>query len=146
MTGGEHVLRPQPVGIPVPRPSLASRAYWDATARHELVYQRCDDCGTIALRPAPVCGSCLGRSLSWIPSAGTGSLYSWTVVHRPQHPSFVVPYAPAIVELDEGFWLVSSIIGCKPAALTAGMRLAVEFHPADDEITLPYFSPVSGAR
>lgn len=146
MTGEEDVLRPQPVGIPVPRPSLASRAYWDATARHELVYQRCDDCGTIALRPAPVCGSCLGRSLSWIPSAGTGSLYSWTVVHRPQHPSFVVPYAPAIVELDEGFWLVSSIIGCKPAALTAGMRLAVEFHPADDEITLPYFSPVTGAR
>ena len=141
MTEREDVLRPQPVGIPVPRPSLAAQPYWDGTARHELRYQRCDDCGTIALRPAPVCGSCIGRSLSWVPSAGLGSLYSWTVVHRPQHPSFVVPYAPAIVELDEGFWLVSSIIGCPADALTAGLRLRVEFHAASDEITLPYFRP-----
>ena len=141
MTEHKDVLRPQPVGIPVPRPSLASQPYWDGTALHELRYQRCDDCGTIALRPAPVCGSCIGRSLSWVPSAGLGSLYSWTVVHRPQHPSFVVPYAPAIVELDEGFWLVSSIIGCPADALTAGLRLRVEFHPASDEITLPYFRP-----
>jgi uncharacterized OB-fold protein len=71
-----------------------------------------------------------------------GSLYSWTVVWRPQHPSFRVPYAPAIVELDEGLRLLSSVVGCEPEELHEGMRLAVEFHPASDDISLPYFRPV----
>jgi uncharacterized OB-fold protein len=137
----ERVLQPQPVGIPAPNPSPAARPYWDAAARGELVYQRCDVCGTIPPRPTTVCGSCLGRALTWRPSAGAGSLYSWTVVWRPQHPSFTVPYAPAIVELDEGFRMMSAVVGCPPDDLAAGMRLAVEFHPASETIALPYFRP-----
>lgn len=137
----DRLLQPQPVGIPAPRPSLASAPYWAATARHELLYQSCDRCGTIAQRPTTVCGGCLQRSMTWRPSAGLGSLYSWTIVHRPQHPTFVVPYAPAIVAVDEGFHLVTSIIGCSPEDLAAGLRLVVEFHPASDEIVLPYFRP-----
>lgn len=135
-------LQPQSVGIPAPNPSPSSRPYWDAAVRGELVYQRCDACGTIPLRPTTVCGNCLGRSLTWTPSAGTGSLYSWTVVWRPQHPSFTVPYAPAIVELDEGFRMMSAVVGCMPDELEAGMRLTVEFHPASKTIALPYFRPI----
>ena len=52
-----------------------------------------------------------------------------------------MPYAPAIVELDEGFRMMSAVVGCTPADLTAGMRLAAEFHPASDTIVLPYFRP-----
>jgi len=135
------MLEPQPVGIPVPNPSPASMPYWEGCKRGELLYQRCNDCGTIALRPGTVCGHCLGRSLSWVASKGLGALYSWTVVWRPQRPSFTVPYAPGIVTLDEGFRMVSSIVGCEPADLRADMPLAVEFHPASDEIFLPYFRP-----
>jgi len=137
------MLEPQPIGIPVPNPSAASKPYWEGCARGELVYQRCDDCGTIALRPATVCGSCLSRSLAWVQSSGEGLLYSWTVVWRPQRPSFTVPYAPAIVTLDEGFRMVSSIVGCEPEDLSADMPVAVEFHAASDEIFLPYFRPRS---
>jgi hypothetical protein len=137
------MLEPQPVGIPVPNPSAASKPYWDGCARGELLYQRCDDCGTIALRPGTVCASCLSRSLSWAKSSGEGSLYSWTVVWRPQRPSFTVPYAPAIVTLAEGFRMVSAIVGCETDDLSADMSLAVEFHPVSDEIFLPYFRPRS---
>jgi uncharacterized OB-fold protein len=139
----DAILQPQPAGIPAPRPSLASAPYWDATARHELLFQACDACDVIAQRPTTVCGACLSRSLSWRPSAGRGSLYSWTVVHRPQRPTFVVPYAPAIVAIDEGFHLVTSVVGCRPDQLVAGLRLTVEFHPASDDITLPYFRPTT---
>jgi uncharacterized OB-fold protein len=135
------MLEPQPVGIPVPNPSPASKPYWEGCARGELLYQRCDGCGTIALRPGTVCGHCLSRSLSWARSEGRGLLYSWTVVWRPQRPSFTVPYAPAIVTLDEGFRMVSSVVGCEPDDLAADMPLAVEFHPASDDIFLPYFRP-----
>ena len=136
------MLAPQPVGIPTPVPSAMSAPYWDACRDGRLVYQQCDACGTISLRPASVCGMCLDRSLSWRSSAGLGTLYSWTVVWRPQHPSFNVPYVPAIVTLDEDFWMMSAIVGCSTDELHADMRVAVEFHPAGDGINLPYFRPV----
>jgi uncharacterized OB-fold protein len=135
------MLEPQPIGIPAPVPSAVSAPYWEAAHRGLLLYQRCDACGTIAVYPTRLCGECLGRSLSWVPSGGLGSLYSWTVVWRPQRPSFQVPYAPAIVELDEGYRMVSSIVGCEPEDLRDGMRLAVEFHPASETVSLPYFRP-----
>jgi hypothetical protein len=37
--------------------------------------------------------------------------------------------------------MMSAVIGCEPDALHEGLRLAVEFHPASGEITLPYFAP-----
>ncbi len=78
----------------------------------------------------------------WVASVGQGTLYSWTVVWRPPNPSFRVPYAPAVVRLDEGVWMMSAVIGCEPDALHEDMPLAVQFHPASREITLPYFTPV----
>jgi uncharacterized OB-fold protein len=136
-------LEPQPVGIPAPRPSVRSAGYWQATSRGELTYHRCAACGYVGLRSLVVCADCLGRDMETLTSAGLGSLYSWTVVWRPPDPAFRVPYAPAVVRLDEGFFMVSSVIGCEPEELTAGMELTVEFHPVSDEISLPYFAPSS---
>jgi len=136
------MLNPQPTGIPVGVPSSVTQPYWDECRRGQLVFQQCNDCGLILERPSTVCGGCIGRSLSWLPSVGTGSLYSWTVVWRPQHPAFQVPYVPAIVTVDEGWWHVAAIIGCEPDALVSGMRVRVEFHPATDGITLPYYRPI----
>ena len=135
------MLEPQPKGIPAPNPSPLSQPYWDACARHELTFLRCDTCGTVAPLPMLVCGECLGRSLTWTRSSGRGTLYSWTVVWRPQHPTFTVPYAPAIVAMEEGWFHIGAVVGCEPEDLAAGTALAVEFHPASDEITLPYFRP-----
>ena len=63
------------------------------------------------------------------------------MVWHPPNPSLRVPYSPAVVRLDEGVWMMSAVIGCESDALHEDMRLAVEFHPASDEITLPYFAP-----
>jgi uncharacterized OB-fold protein len=135
------LLQPQGQGISTPRPSLLSGPYWEGCRRHELLYQCCSVCGYRGLRAFAVCAQCLASAPVWERSAGTGSLYSWTIVWRPPDPSFSVPYAPAVVQLDEGVWMMSAVIGCEPDALQAGMRLAVEFHPASDEIVLPYFAP-----
>lgn len=135
-------LERQPSGIPVPRPSMRAAPYWEGCKSHVLRYQRCDDCGYIGPRPFVVCGRCGASDISWKTSAGEGSLYSWTVVWRPQHPSFVVPYAPAVVAMDEGYWMMSAVVGCDVEDLRPGMRLAVEFRSVSDEVTLPYFRPV----
>jgi len=135
------VLLPQPEGIPAPRPTLRSQAYWEGCRAHRLLYQRCSACSFRGIGAFTVCAQCHATSAVWEESAGAASLYSWTVVWRPPDPSFQVPYAPAVVRLDEGFWMMSAIIGCEPAALHDGLRVAVEFHRASDDITLPYFRP-----
>ena len=136
------LLLPQTEGIPAPSPSLHSQPYWEGCRRHQLLHQRCAECSYRGLGAFTVCARCQATSPVWEESAGTGSLYSWTVVWRPPDPSFRVPYAPAVVHLDEGFFMMSAVIGCEPEALQEGLRLAVEFHPASDAITLPYFRPV----
>jgi uncharacterized OB-fold protein len=128
----------------VPAPSSVSRPYWDAARRGELVFQRCARCGAIPAKPAGTCGVCGGRDLTWNKSSGLGTLYSWTVVWRPQHPTFRVPYAPAIMAVEEGWWLLTSVVGCVQEDLEEGMALEVVFHPAGSDIWLPYAQPRSG--
>jgi uncharacterized OB-fold protein len=135
-------LQPQPPGIPTGGRSAAAAPYWEACRNGELLYQRCGACGEVNMKPAWSCAFCGEVALVWEHSEGRGTLYSWTVVWRPQHPSFQVPYSPAIVELDEGFYVMTAIVGCEPDQLHAGMPVAVEFHPANDDVTLPYFRPV----
>ena len=138
------IFAPQPVGIPVPNPSLDATPYWEGCRAGVLRLQRCSVCGAVPPKPARLCRTCHRPTLRWEDSAGLGSLYSWTVVWRPQHPSFVVPYAPAIVTLDEGMRVLSAMVGCSEDQLHDGLRVEVEFHPVSDDIALPYFHPVSG--
>jgi uncharacterized protein len=134
-------LAPQPQGIPVPNPSARSEDYWRACKEGRLTYLRCRSCGFVGLRSFTVCAGCSGIDHERLTSSGRGSLYSWTVVWRAPDPAFRIPYAPAIVELDEGFFAISAVVGCEPEDLVAHMRLSVEFHSVSDAIALPYFAP-----
>ena len=145
MTTAQAMLLPQSEGIPLPNPTPVSQPFWDGCARGELLYQRCGSCQRAVFNPAPACRWCSSRELSWQRSAGLGSLYSWSVVWRPQSPAFQVPYAAALVDLDEGYQLLSNVIGCTPDDLRAGLRLRVEFHPVGGGFSLPYFRPAEDA-
>jgi uncharacterized OB-fold protein len=136
------MLVPQPEGIPLPRPTLLSRPFWEGCAEGRLLYQRCARCGLAVFNPAPLCPGCRSRDLAWHESKGTGSIYSWTIAHRPMTPSYQAPYAPIIVDVDEGYQMVSNLIGCSVDAVAIGLRVQVEFH-AVGTATLPYFRPIS---
>lgn len=135
------LLTPQEPGAPVGAPSESWATYWEGCRRGELWYCRCAMCDVVQMKPSRACAACGSRELAWLRSHGFGRLYSWTVVWRPQHPSFHVPYAPAIVELDEGFWLMTAMVGCEPEELRADLPVQVEFHAASEDVTLPYFRP-----
>jgi len=136
------LLEPQRRGIPLPVASVASRPYWDGCNRGELCFQRCRDCYGITHTPGIVCAHCSSRALEWERSSGTGTIYSWSTVWRPQTPEFTVPYAPIIVDVDEGWQILSNLIGCEHDAIEVGHAVAVEFHRLSEEINLPYFRPV----
>jgi uncharacterized OB-fold protein len=73
-------------------------------------------------------------------SAGVGEIYSWTVVHRPVTAEFVPPYAPAIVELRDGYQMLTNIIGVVADELKVGLGVRVEFCSVNPDLTLPYFT------
>lgn len=135
------LLEPRVQDIPVPTPSPEAEPYWAGTRVGELRYQACTTCGAANFGPGLRCQVCQADALEWKRSAGHGVVYSWTVVWRPQTPAFEVPYAPAIIRLDEGYDMVSAIVGLLPDQIVAGLRVRAEFHRVTDTITLPFFHP-----
>ena len=125
--------------IPLPRPTSVSRPYWDACKEERLTVQRCSDCGTHVFIPQPCCGECQSEKLEWVESSGRGTLYSFSTVYRPQQPVFETPYTVVIVELEEGYHMLSNLVGVEPEDVEIGTPLEVFFEKKSEEITLPYF-------
>jgi uncharacterized OB-fold protein len=130
--------------IPLPRPTALSRPHWEGCREGVLRFQRCRDCGEAVFIPQPVCPGCFGDGLVWVESSGRGTLYSYTVVHRPPSPGFATPYVVVIAELEEGWHMLSNRIDCDPAEVAIGMPIEVVFEAKSDTITLPYFRPAPG--
>jgi uncharacterized OB-fold protein len=128
-------------GIPLPRPTAISAPHWDGCREGVLRVQRCTTCRVLVFIPRAGCPHCLTETLEWIESSGRGTVYSYSVVHRPQRPEFEVPYVVAIVELEEGWQMLTNLVDCAPEIVRVGMPVAVAFRKMDDEITLPFFAP-----
>jgi uncharacterized protein len=144
MTGSlAPLLAPQYGALPHAEPSPVTRPFWDGCAAGELLFQRCRGCRAAQFPPAEICRACLATDLAWERGAGLATLYSWTVVYRPVTPAFSVPYAPAIVDLDEGYPMMTNLIGLTPGAITPGLAVRVEFHETGGGLHLPYFRPRS---
>lgn len=132
-------LRPQSGSVPHAS-SPVSVPFWEGCRSQELRYQHCTDCGVANFPPTERCRQCLSASLEWTRSVGAGEIYSWTVVHRPVTADFEPPYAPAIVTLDEGYQMLTNIVGIAADALAVGLRVRVEFHAVGEDLILPYFT------
>ena len=127
--------------IPLPTPSPLSRPHWEGCREGVLRVQRCSECGDFVFIPRIGCPRCLRETLEWVESSGRGTVYSHSVVHRPQRPEFEAPYIVAIVELEEGWHMLTNLIDCEIDDVRIGMNVEVAYRKMSDEITLPYFQP-----
>ncbi len=132
---------PSPDAIPRPDPSGADAEFWSALRDGELRFERCAACGTLRHPPRPVCAHCGSRATEWVTSAGSGEVWSFTVIHAPTLPAFIdqVPYGAVVVRLDEGVFVVSNLLDCPVDELTVGDRVELVPTRVDDELTLPLF-------
>jgi uncharacterized OB-fold protein len=73
-------------------------------------------------------------------------VHTYTVVWRPPQPVFEAPYIPIVVELDEGWHMISNLIQCDPADVHVDMPVEAAFVPQAGGITLPMFVPVKAAE
>jgi uncharacterized OB-fold protein len=128
--------------IPRPDPTNPDDAgFWAALRDGELRIQRCSACGTLRHPPRPVCASCGSTEREWIPAAGTGEVWSFTVIHPPTLPAFAdrTPYGAVVVRLDEGVFMVSALVDCPIEELAVGTRVEVAVRKVDEDLALPLF-------
>lgn len=82
-----------------------------------------------------------GGTPEWAVSNGLGAVYSVTVVQ----PKDAEPFALALVDLDEGFRMMSRIDTDAPGSIGIGDRVKVAFRSLAQGAILPVFVIVEGA-
>ena len=128
-------------GKPLPRMEGLTKEFYDFCRQGELRFQRCTQCGSLRHVPREICAECSSFDWEWVRSSGRGSIPTWTVVERALHPAFgkSTPYAPVVIEMEEGVRLLTQMLDVAPGELKVGMPVQVEFKALTDEVTLPYF-------
>lgn len=102
-----------------------SRRYVEALRAGRLIHQRCEQCSAVVFPPRVLCPVCSGAELAWQPSRGTGTVYSASTLS----PRDEAPYTVVLVDLDEGFRVMSAVAG--PTA-PIGSRVQLTPQPAED--------------
>ena len=117
------------------------RCFWDGVAEGRLLIQRCSACGEIRHPPRPMCPHC--NSLDWetVAASGRGTVHSYVIPHAPVPPGFDEGYVVALVELEEGVRLVSSLTGVAQDDIRNDMAVEVVFEPVEGGGLMHRFRP-----
>ena len=116
----------------------------DHCKKGELAYQVCSDDNSPVFFPRVIAPKSGSASLEWRISKGLGTVYSTTAVYggRDQPPHNV-----ALIDVDEGFRMMSRVEGIDPLKVRIGMRVKVTINPGDDkQAPYPVFTPVGGSK
>jgi uncharacterized OB-fold protein len=143
MTTAEARPAPEPKPRPAPIPDPESVPFWEATLSGRLLVQRCPSCGQAQLYARALCLACHGP-VAWEEAAGTGTVYSYTVIRQNPSRSFrhLLPFVVALVDLDEGARVMTNIVGSPPEDVKIGDRVRVKFEPVSDAAALPLFERI----
>jgi len=127
--------------IPVPTPTTAP--FWAGLKEGVVRIQRCAACDAWVFYPRTRCPRCLSDRLDWRTVSGKGTLVTFTIARQPTAPQFAdeVPQKLAVVELDEGVRLTTTLVGVDESEIRIGMRVEPFFDPVTDEITLLRYRP-----
>ena len=133
--------------LPPPVANADSLPYWTAARERRLVIRKCKGCGQLHFMPRHLCPHCWSEDLEWVDAQGTGTVHSFTVIRRASDPAFapLVPYALALIELEEGPRMMANIVGPDAIAVKIGDRVQVTFEDRGEGAMVPQFQRISAA-
>ena len=102
----------------------------------KLGLQRCAGCGAAVFYPRVLCPVCGSADLAWETSSGRGVVYATTAVYRREDD----PYNVVLVDLEEGFRMMSRVDGVPAERVEVGARIILRLEPTDDG-SIPVFVP-----
>ncbi|MEV6223918.1 OB-fold domain-containing protein [Nocardia fluminea] len=99
-----------------------------------LWIRRCRECRALFAPQTSVCPTCTSAELAWMPSSGLGSIVSWRLEHHSagNDPAEVMPRTIAVVELDDGPWIFTTIDGEVPPPARGSVRVRFLPHVSAD--------------
>ena len=114
---------------PVPHATETSRPFWEGLRTGEVRIQRCTDCEAWVFYPRSNCPRCLSSALEWRTVSGRGQLHTFTISRVPTVAMFAdeVPQRLAVVELEEGVRLTSTLVEVADEDIQIGMSLEPVF-------------------
>ena len=132
---------------PLPQIDRDNEEFWTGLKNHKLLLWRCKTCGAWYW-PKAYCrnhdNEPFAANMTWAEAKGTGKLFAFNRHHVAFHPGFKndIPYVYALIELDEGPLISSTLVGDKMPrdVYDVGRRveIAYEDHPREG-FTLPRF-------
>ena len=120
-------------------PSMSSQ-YQAALDAGQFQIQRCEACQQAIFYPREMCPHCGSDQLRWEQPSGKGTVYSTTVIRRKADAGG--DYNVALVDMDEGYRLMSRVEGIPADQVRIGMRVKVRVVDAGaDQSPYPVFDP-----
>jgi uncharacterized OB-fold protein len=114
--------------------------FWEGCAESRLMVPECTACDRRWFVPEIWCPYCRSRDWQWKQSPGLGTVYSFSTVHRGMTPDLAVPYVLIIVDLDDGWTMMSRLINTNDP-VPIGMRVRPAFVVGPADRILPCFEP-----
>lgn len=109
----------------------------------KLRLQRCGETGRHVFYPRSVSPWSGRETLEWVEASGRGTVYSATVVRRPEKHGG--DYSVALIDLAEGVRMMSSVIDLPPDAVRIGLEVEAVVDP-DPEMPRVLFRPAGGGE
>jgi uncharacterized OB-fold protein/acyl dehydratase len=118
---------------PMPISTEISAPFWEGLKAERLLIQQCNACDHWVFYPRRHCPSCLAHDLTWREVSGAASLYSFTIARIATLPDFAdeMPQKLAVVELQEGVRINTTLVGLDEDQIRIGMRLKPVFAEVD---------------
>jgi uncharacterized OB-fold protein len=130
---------------PRPHPTPTSAPFWEGLAAETVRLQRCGACGSWVFYPRHRCPTCLSADLDWYAVSGRGTVFTFSIARQPTSAHFAddVPQLLAVVELDEGPRLTTTLVDVEPEQVTVGMAVEPVFDHGGDGVTLLRYRPAA---
>ncbi len=122
--------------IPAPQVNPETKPFWDAAAAGRLMIGKCNACGQVHFYPRALCPFCLSDKTALMPAAGTGTIYSYSVMRRAP-----IPYAIAYVTLEEGVSMMTNMVDCDLDRIRIGQKVKLVWKPSEGGPPVPMFTP-----
>jgi uncharacterized protein len=128
---------------PVPVPDRDSAFYWAGLNERRLLVLACNSCAYLIFPPVAGCPMCTSTNLGQRELAGTGTVYSFTVVNREFAPGIRPPFIVAIVQMDEqaDLRMLTNLVDVKVGEVHVNQRVRAVFAQISADATLALFTP-----
>ncbi len=118
---------------PLPLATPTSQPFWEGLRAGEVRLQRCAECDRWIFYPRSNCTGCLSNDLVWSTVSGLGQIHAFTISRIPTAAFFAdeVPQKLAVIELDEGVRLTTTLVDIEEDAIEIGMRVEPVFEATE---------------